>query len=304
MRLKLFRFCILVLALGGLPAIASDAAPKNCQLTLVMSLDVVFDNGGLLANAKINGRDIRLLVDTGGYSTIKKSIADELKLKVVTTGYSYFIDSAGNKIKNAVEVENFNIGGFEFKNRPFLVALDPALAGGKIDGIIGSDFLINFDVEVDFSHHKVNLFSKDHCKDPGAYWTNDFASIPILILNQHILFPTTISGKKVTTLLDTGSTESSLIGEIDCRLSDKDLNNKYPVSRKFDEIDMDGISVRNAFILIRTRYCIDVFWPNVIEYDDYSGYHPFTIGLKHLENMRVYIDYADKILYLSSAEAK
>src|ERR1700744_6082291 len=115
--MKLFRFCILFLTLSSPPALAADAAPKNCQLMLVMSLDVALDNGGLLANAKINGRDIRLLVDTGGYSTIKKSIADELKLKIFGSGYVQFTDASGRSIKNEVEIQSFSIGGFEFKNR-------------------------------------------------------------------------------------------------------------------------------------------------------------------------------------------
>ena len=302
--MKLFRFCALFLTLGGLFAAAADAAPKNCQLTLVMSLDVAFDNGGLLANAKINGRDIRLLVDTGGYSTIKKSIADELKLKKFGTGYTEFTDSSGKTIRDEIEIQSFSIGGFEFKNRVFLAAIDPALAGGKIDGTIGADFLINFDIEVDFLHRKVNLFSKDHCKDPGPYWTTDYASIPMSIIDQHILFPTTINGKKVATLLDTGTSLSALAGEVDCRLSEKAPGRKYPELRKFDEINIEDISIRNTDILVETKYCIDSFWPNIRSYDGRPEYHPFTIGINQLQSMRIYIDYADKILYLSGAEAK
>jgi len=57
-------------------------------------------------------------------------------------------------------------------------------------------------------------------------------------------------------------------------------------------------------ILVESKFCIDAFWPNVTAYDNYSGYHPFTIGLDNLQKMRTYIDYVDKVIYISIRDAR
>ncbi len=39
-------------------------------------------------------------------------------------------------------------------------------------GVIGTDLLGKFDVDLDIAHKKLNLFSPDHCKGQVVYWTH------------------------------------------------------------------------------------------------------------------------------------
>src|ERR1700712_17272 len=80
-------------------------------------------------------------------------------------------------------------------------------------GILAPDILRNFDVDIDYGTHKMNLISPDHCQGKVIYWqASAVAAIPMTVQdNGHIVIPVTLDGHLTYAMLDTGAAGTTLI---------------------------------------------------------------------------------------------
>ena len=131
-----------------------DAARKSelagLKLGLVMEAKgytrVEFDEemNHLFVDARINGKDVRLLLDTGAMVTIiKTGSVKKLGLEMKEANVQAGGVGGGAQIKGRVDVEKLEMGGDNAGNQAFYV-MDlnhlPQNYATKMDGILGGDF--------------------------------------------------------------------------------------------------------------------------------------------------------------------
>ena len=148
---------------------ASEGAAAGCRLEKIVELPVTMV-GGPLAPAKINGADVRLIVDSGGaYSLISPAAAARLRLP---TSYAYtnpMVRGVGGTVDAGIaRVATFSLGGQTLRGVEFLVAGNGL---GAADGLLGQNILGFADAEYDLANGVVRLWRPIGCGGRSlAYW--------------------------------------------------------------------------------------------------------------------------------------
>jgi tetratricopeptide (TPR) repeat protein len=203
------------LAFGLLwPAPRAQAA-EGCKLGKVAELPITMSDFRPLITAKINGQDARFVLDSGAfYSLISAATAAEYNLKL-TMGPSgvRFQGVGGSMTAQIATVKEFGLAGGVIHNIEFLVG------GSEVgsEGLIGQNFLHQWDVEYDFSKGVVRLFKVEGCrKNHLAYWRTPgqpYSETDIESVAQsrfHTIGEGDVNGHRIRVMFDTGAYYSVL----------------------------------------------------------------------------------------------
>jgi tetratricopeptide (TPR) repeat protein/predicted aspartyl protease len=202
----------LAAAAVGLPAMA---APAKCNLMKVADLPVAMRGSEPIAEVKINGRPVRLIVDTGAFfSTLDVDAFDKFDLKRTQSGFGQQVRGVGGSEQMATgRAATFELGGYKLENYEFVVVS----RFGAADGLLGENILGGLDSEYDFANGDVRLFRTENCsKSNLAYWAADKAvtTVPLLHLgeNEHgqPIGKAKVNGREIRVMFDTGAERSVL----------------------------------------------------------------------------------------------
>jgi predicted aspartyl protease len=157
-------------------------------------------------SGEINGKPVKMLLDTGSYGTlVLRAEADRQNLNPERINRQ--VQGVGGRTSLfLVKVKDFAIGNAHVKNVRFPVV--DALENSVLGGIVGADFLMQYDVELDFAEKRVKLFRADHCQDKAlAYWDKDASTVPMKFTpsSTNPLVQVTINGVALWALVDTGA---------------------------------------------------------------------------------------------------
>lgn len=145
-----------------IPQAAAPTIPGNFS-DVTIPFELV--NEHIMIRAQVNGsRPLSFLLDTGDkYSIVDFELAKELG---VPLGGNISVHGEGPEAKTGAFVKetNFTLPGFPGFSAPVTLAvpvrnLAPRL-GHDLDGIIGSDFIKNFVVELDYQKRTITLHSR------------------------------------------------------------------------------------------------------------------------------------------------
>jgi predicted aspartyl protease len=291
-------------AFAALLVLSSAMAEEDCRLTLAASLPIDPHNSHrVIIPAEIDGKPLRLIIDTGsGHTGLTKHAAERLGLEahVITSGFTPNFPYAGGRAKEFVWLKSFKLADMRADRVEFFV-LD-ADWKGDYDGLLGADFLHQFDVEFDFAANKLNLFAPHPCKGKVVYWTHDAPVAVIPFENEqydrHIRFDMTLDGKTVPTVLDTGAPSTSIsiaMASAWFQVDEKTpgveaLNGQYHRAR-FKALTLDGITVENPEITLLPE--VNARGAN------YEG----LLGMNVLRQLHVFVAYKEHKLYVTSATA-
>jgi predicted aspartyl protease len=191
---------------------AQDCAPLKMAASIQMK--PIHGGTAMLVPIMIEGTQRHLLFDTGGYmSQITSVVADQLKLERRQSSLQLF-DVSGNKSDQFVIAKQIEIGGMRASNLPFMV-INPDSNLGKgdepYDGILSSDFLFKYDIEVDYGSNKLNYFLPDHCEGKVIYWPHDAVGVvPVTVFDNQIKATVELDGKKIDAIVDTGAYRTTI----------------------------------------------------------------------------------------------
>lgn len=248
-------------------AFSTAAQAADCKLQNVASLDAVrAPNGLLLVPVSAGDRRVDMLLDTGAErGVIDVTVMQTLGLipmKISTPPPIFNVPGApfrsmvqfnapdfyladGAQLDHFTKMPTLSIGASHFENTPFLLARFDDTQSQGMKGILGSNLLRNFDVEVDPAAAKVNLFTPDHCEGKVVYWAPTFADLPIRVRsNGAIEMEMTLDGHDVDALLDTGAAHTTLTMEMARRIFDID-----PQSPAVEHVSGEGNDA-----IYRTRF--------------------------------------------------
>jgi predicted aspartyl protease len=287
-----------------LPATAQAVDAPDCRLTLYASLPLTTEvDGRVSVPMTVQDKAYSFMVDTGGaVATIGWDQAEELGLKKKPSG-NYLVGVGGRLLSSFITPDHIALGKMVGSDLAFYVE---SRSGIGIDGTLAPDMLKHYDVDLDFAHGKMNLFSPTHCPGKVVYWTNEnYVIIPILASGSaHIRVPVIVDGKEITAVIDTGAVTSIMslhaADVLGVKEDSPDLKLKSSGGRfkkvklytyPFHTLEMGGVTVQNPHIVIGSNEFMGSFRSDMI------------LGMGILRQLHLYISYKEEKLYVSPALA-
>jgi len=325
--MKIVAFCIASCVGLFMQASAWAADAKPCSLERAAELPVKNEDGRLLIQVQINGRDAWVQVDTGSpFSLISARLANALDLRKSEVLPGRAIDAAGKSLKHFVHIKTLTLGGMTAENQAFLVMGEGDSEERPYDGIFGANFLSAYDVELDIPHGMMRLFLHNRCEAAPVYWTQDFADVPFALdASLHMVMTAALDGKPLRAMVDTGAGPSFLTAQT-ARHSfdfDPEAAGLKPdgeqrtgsgatlayYKHRFATLDIGGVGFRNPELfvipdktsrIIREHHSLD---SNRL-FSETNQEVQLVIGMHNLARIRAYIAYKDGKIYISAADAK
>jgi predicted aspartyl protease len=324
-------YASLALCAGALVAAVAPASAEDCKVLRIATVPLTIDaEGRVSVPVAINGSERRFLLSTGtGYSNIDAGAADSLGMhqwRIKPTKEIYVSDAQAQYF---VRVPDLAIGAAKVSNLDLVVRPESKHMTGN-DGVLGSDTLRVFDVELNFGKSELTLFSPKHCSNQVVYWTNSYARVPFhLSPNGHAVFSATLDGKTVYAALETGRAQTTLsartaqerfglsqdspgVAPVLPVLDDPHVSNRLLFSHRFGLLDLGGVAVKNPLIYIRTDDSKHAYEAkhegevrqNDVRYAKHLDVQELYLGTEVLRELRLYIAYGEEALYVSSANAE
>jgi tetratricopeptide (TPR) repeat protein/predicted aspartyl protease len=168
-----------------------------------------------LITAKINNQEARFVLDSGAfYSLISTATAAEFNLRLTPAPYGFRLEGIGGSVAAQIAtVKEFGIAGALIHNVQFLVG------GSEVgsEGLIGQNFLHQWDVEYDFSKGVVRLFKPEGCRKARmAYWLTPAQTYSetdiesVMQSRMHTIGEGYVNGHHIRVTFDTGAYNSVL----------------------------------------------------------------------------------------------
>jgi hypothetical protein len=298
------------------------ALAKDCRLPRVGSIDFEIVNNQVLVPVTLDGHSGRMLLDTGDISTVLRSdYVQQLGLKVENLPASAQISFGTAHITQTAHVAALDVGPVRFGRADLLVIPTAATAERPAwVGILGTNAFSKADFELDFSQHKLNLYSQDHCPGAVVYWTDKFSSAPLLrgpLGNYY--FPIELEGKKIEAEFSTAVPDNWLATEVTRSLYGFDEKSQ-DIETRTDSVggiqaqyramtlSATGFQVNNAQIRLNTAKSASCSLTHGPEHAAMytgcmGGEAPLKLGLNVAQHMHLYFATKEKVLYFTDAAA-
>lgn len=289
-------------------SVALGKEASVCQMKQYAEVPLQFESGKLVTfPMTIDGHPITAyLALQSALSQAFPKMLKELDLKSVPVPVS-LAENLGKGAKY-VQLANVSVGPVSFQSMQMLVS--PYDFGGH--AAIGLDFFAKLDVELDFPHHVMRLFSPEHCPNAVVYWAPAFDILPFeRDPAGAIHFPMELEGRKLdatlgtatlTTTLDT-STSKAVYGFDEksegVSVGPNGAGGEVSYFRAM-ELTASGLSIMNAKVLLRKipRGC--TVSKGIKAPTKYSGCYnnvPLNLGMDVLARMRLYVSMKEKKIY-------
>jgi predicted aspartyl protease len=192
--------------------VATAADADRCRAVLNRPIALENVNGLPLVTVLADGASLKLILDTGAERTVLTSLAVErIGGKAPQIEFRRSLNGVGGSLPSReVEFKSFTIGGVELPWRRAMVATvaTPSLLS-TVDGVLGTDILARFDIDLDLPNHRMSLYEKGTCTPE---WAGPDAGIRIgrSAANGHLFFPVRLDSRGITATIDTGAQRTTL----------------------------------------------------------------------------------------------
>jgi len=280
------------LLLALLAAPASSAEPCRPQQLASLSLTVT-DGGELLAPMKIGGESALLFLNTGsGRSGLYRDHVRTLRASASPAPAPSRADRVAvteNVRLNSVWLAEQRLGTVRFNvintdSPPVRVQGEPV----AVEGVLGTDLLAQYDYELDLADRRLNIYSQDHCRGQGAYWSSQYQSLPLTRsttdpLESFVVIE--VNDRRIEATLSTGSAHTWLSTDVSRAL--------YQVDRDSPELvalaDAAASSARYYPISLTLQ---QLRWPD----------YPVLLANAERPNCRLRADIPDTVGYVNCSE--
>lgn len=290
------------------PVAAGDVCGNLKQLSLI---EITIDSGGRpVVPVMINGRPKSLLLDTGSViSTLTQETVEELALNPVRRNDIVLYDIDGNRIDRSVTLPSITVGQIRGNSWRFWVHAPGRRTGSTpsetISGLLAPDLLRQFDVDLDFAHKTLKLFSPDHCEGRVLYWMpSALAVIPMEVdPSGHVYVSITIDGQRIRAMIDTGASSTLMNLTVARRrfgLTETAADNGS-ATHQFKSLELDGLVVENPSVrLVPDRMAEAMpFDLGGVTSETRRALPDVIIGQNVLGKLHLYIAYRERKLYVT-----
>lgn len=199
-------FLALLLAAACQSPADPPAAEQHCSVQRAGVLPVRLDRGFLLVPGALNHNGVLLLVDTGAEASIVTPQA-EMEFGLDRDGRRHTtLHGIGGQITMVnPRVTSFTVGDIELMDVGMAVGPLPAIPATDppIGGLVGADYLSDYDVGLDMPRHTITLYNVQGCGDDFAPWQHAVSVVPIRRQYKDLLtLDVTVDGQTMNALLD------------------------------------------------------------------------------------------------------
>ena len=300
-----------ILALALL--VIHHAALAACPMEQAGSVPLTFWKGKLLLPIGINGAPQTIALDTGaGISTISTAVANSIDLPH-DFDHAAELGGVGGRasILNIGQVDTLELDHIRLTHLAFPIAdFDmKTQTGDPVAGLLGADVLRRYDLEIDVPAGRLTLYQASACTDPQPPWSTTSDPISFdLDDGNHILVGLKVEGTHLTGVLDTGApglavtdgaafrtgvTEDAL--DADIPIHGIGVNNRAWTGHlhRFESINFAGVNFHAT--------PAEIIPSNMAARNDALIGADALIGMELLQNMRLWISYRTKTLYMQAS---
>jgi len=205
----------MVLLMAGCAETGSGA--QGCALVALAAMPLRLHAGLLLAEAAIAGKPVTLLVDTGAErTTLTEAAAARLGLPHDTHA-SRSAGIGGVTASFDVQIPGLVLGGTRFPlERLGVGRFHINVAGTELDGLLGADILLAFELDVDTPGHRITIYRLRRCEDAVPPWPAAEVA-GITARRDRMLVPIVLNGISGKAVLDTGAQASAVSEDLAAR---------------------------------------------------------------------------------------
>ena len=221
---KLLPLLFLLAVAGCATDPGGPRADGTCPLIPLAQMPLEVHANLLFIQASIDGEPVTLLVDSGAERTLLTEAAVE-RLRLprdmhhATRTYGIGSPTAtwDAKLPNGIvlgatrfPVDTVTVGRF---------SMDQGAATG-VDGLLGADILLAFDIDLDLPAHLVTFYrARRECPDALPPWQGPYIAISgVATRRDRLVLPFRLDGVSGTAVLDTGAQVSSISGTMAQRM--------------------------------------------------------------------------------------
>jgi predicted aspartyl protease len=297
-----------LLGAGPVPASAQPPATpgsKPCRAILGNRIALETVNGLPLVTVLANGAALTLILDTGAERTVLTSAAAE---RVGGTSPQIQFRRSLNGVTGSlpsreIEFKSLTIGGVEIPWRRVRIAttaMPPMLS--RVDGVLGTDVLSKFDLDLDLPNRRMSLYNKGTCMPD---WADPNAEIKIgrSAANDHLFFPVQLDHRRITATIDTGAQRTTLSAATAraMAITDAALAHDPPVyTRGFGGGSLPSRIHRFESLTIGN---IRLSNPEIVVTDLRLRGIDLILGMDFLGSQRLWLSYASFRMFLSNPPA-
>jgi hypothetical protein len=292
----------------------------GCSLKQYASMHVGYTaDGSPEVQVILNGQKIWMLLNTeAAFNVIDADVARALHISTqqIPPNSVHF----GKQEVNAYGSVAMTLGHLAYPHAELLIVHLPAASMQGAAGALGFNTLAGpeVDAELDLGHDRIALFSSQHCKGMRPYWANRYAAVPVHRggLGEYY-FDMTLNGKKLQTILSTGTTDSALFTDVSKHLYDFDehspgvevqSNGPRAVMKYYRAMGLsaEGLKVVNARILLlhHDGCYVSTDAEGAAAFDNCQGAHPLELGLSVLKKLRIYFAPRQGFMYFTGTDAQ
>jgi Aspartyl protease len=301
--------------------ICGQASADDCKpLTLLNSVPLVPVDGDprFSVTVTVNTAPKQFLFDTGGYVT-QLSYSTAVAMGLPET-FSRMLLSGANGVATNMKthLQEFGIG--RLKSYRLGVPITFALGDeSKLDGLLSSDFLEPYDIDVDFGGRRLNFFAADHCPGPIYWHAPVVAVVPISTRDRHINVPVTLDGHPLNAIIDTGAalsvmgtgTAEQTMGLPPAAAADSSAAAKDtkppPATHVFSTLSFEGVAVNNLRVTLLPQILPQIVTASSVKLKTKGPVEAvpqdeIILGMNVLQHLHLYIAYKDSKLFITPAD--
>lgn len=199
---------ILLLVLLLVSACAG-APPTACRLEQLAELPVRLLGNVPIVPVRINGQDAILVLDTGSDATVLTRTAAR-RLGIAEPAERRRLAGAGGPADVGVaRLETLGLGAITVPNARVLLGESP---NPPLDGVLGIDILVAYELELDPVRNRMALYRARPCADARPPWAGPVTQLATQQQpgSGHLFVPVELDGQPLRGLLDSGASRSTL----------------------------------------------------------------------------------------------
>jgi hypothetical protein len=209
------RLLVLICLLGL--AAWHGTARAACTVAEQASVPFTLANGRMTVPLEVNGIAATFVLDTGA----QRSLVTPQAVRRLNLTLDQWVATTMRGVGGVVEhpdadPRSITLGGMAL--RPDTLARDISLTVGDlpgmgadtvVDGLLGRDFLAAFDLQFDMAARRLTLYEVHGCGGRFLPWPPPYQAVAAATPMAHALvLPIMLNGRRLTALLDTGSSSS------------------------------------------------------------------------------------------------
>lgn len=187
--MKPFTLALAIAFACFLPDSAALADSSGCSLQKLASLPMTeTSDGTILVPVTVNGTALKFVLGAFGDGSITEKAAKSLGLHEDFAPRRPHLLIQSQRVEHIAEITSLSLGSaggrVDISSLHMPVEPDSVKRSYEADGTLGSDVLLNFDLDFDFAAGVLNLYSQDHCPGKVVYWAKEYSDIPMATTAQ------------------------------------------------------------------------------------------------------------------------